>query len=702
MENGAGQPLGERVRWLRRRARLTQYDLSELAGISVRAVRDIEQGRVRRPRTVTLARLGGALGLDGDDAWWQRRPRQEPRPGPNDLPGIGILGPLYIRRDGAVTDVQAPKLRLLLALLALRFPQAAGFEEITQALWPDGPPRSHQGLIYTYVSQLRGLMRSGEPSPGPLELARTHGGYRLVTDRAHVDRTRFEDLVARTREARTAGRAAEALALTRRALDRWHGSLLADVPQLRQDPAAVAVAGLRVESVLAYADLAMELRRPRQALHTLRSVAREEPLHEGLQARLMLVLASCGEQSEALGVFACVRRRLMDELGVEPGDEIRRAHLRVLRQQLPWPDEAEPPARRHREPPSAPVRHAAPSQLPNAAGVFVGRAAPLAELSRRLLPDPRAAAGRAPVTLVSGQPGVGKTALAVRWAHRMRDRFPDGQLYADLRGHSVRRAVTAHEALRQFLRALAVPDGQVPADVDEAAALYRSQLAGRRMLVVLDDARDEDQVRPLIPGGGHSAVLVTSRARMPGLVARDGARRMDLGVLTSGETYALLAELLGRERVDAEPAAAAALGMLCGGLPLALRVAAARMAESPGADLAQYCAKLRESGVFHELDGADLPSSLRFAFDASHAALPEPSRRLLRLLGMTPGLHVTVGVAAELAGSPPDEARRMLRGLVDASLLEQRARDRFVMPDLLRGYVAELAERREAVPSDQY
>ncbi|MGC5344786.1 BTAD domain-containing putative transcriptional regulator [Streptomyces sp. DT171] len=685
---------GERLRSFRGRAGLTQRELAERAGVSVRVLRDIEHGRVRRPQTRTVRRLADVLGLDVGGARQLPEPGHDaPRPGDERL-HIGILGPLSVRYRGVETHVHAVKLRRLLSLLALQHPEPAGLGEITHALWPKDPPRSYQSLVHTYISQARRVLLpsgSGAGDPAVSFLVRTHTGYVLALERDQVDLTRFQDLSARARQACRAGDVEAAHELAGRAYRCWRGPLLADEPLLPHHPAATAAARQRVESLLLHADLALRLRRPEQVLHALCEATEEEPLHEGLQARLMLSLASCGEQGEALRIFSEVTGRLDRELGVQPGDELRRAHLRILHQELPWsrtgagaeravPGERPVPARR-------PAAVARPSQIPAAPPGFVGRAAELRRLNRLLLAVGERD-GQVPAALVTGFPGVGKTALAVRWAHRVRDRFPDGQLYVDLHGHAGRRPLRPAEVLAQFLRALGVPDGEISGTLDEAANQYRTRLSGRRMQIVLDNAHDESQIRPLIPGAAGCAVLITSRNTLSGLVARDGVSRVSLDVFGEDETLTLLTLLLRSERVAAEPLAAMALGRYCGGLPLAIRILAARLAEYPGACITQLCVELQETGAFRDqtADGDDLFAPVHAAFELSYTALPVPVRRYFRLLARTEGRHIGAYTMADLAGATPREATRMLRRLVRVSLLQEYAPGRFSLPAPLLRY----------------
>lgn len=687
---GGGWSFGERLRSFRGRSGLTQRELAERAGVSVRVLRDIEHDRVHRPQTRTVRLLADVLGLDGDAALRLTPPaREASHPGSERLQ-IGILGPLSVRYQGVEIPVHAAKLRRLLALLALQHPEPAGLDEIIHTLWPTDPPHSYRKLVHTYVSQARRLLLPPGSAPGavtPLVLvARRHTGYVLALDRDQVDLTRFRDLSAQARHAHRAGDAEAAYDLAGHAYGCWRRPLLAGEPLLAHHPGATEAARQRTESLLLYADLALQLRRPEQVLRALRGLAEEELLHEGLQARLMLALASCGRQQEALGVYSEVARGLDRELGVQPGDELRRAHMRILNQELPWSGRGQTGGRITAGAGAVPSRlpltaapRPRPSQIPAASTDFVGRGTELKQLDR-LLPAAGERGGQVPAALITGFPRVGKTALAVRWAHRVRERFPDGQLYVDLHGYADRQPLHPLEALTSLLRALGVQE--TPGTLDEAANLYRTLLSGRRMLVMLDNARTESQVRPLVPGTAGCAVLVTSRDTLPGLVAQDGVRRLDLDVLDEDQALILLDRLLRSGRVESEPLAARALNRYCGGLPLAIRILAARLAEYPGAGIAQLCVELQEAGEFRELPvgGDDLFAALYAAFALSYVALPEPVRRCFRLLGRTDGRLVSAHTVAGLAGTTPPEATRLLRRLVGVSLLREGTHGRFSLP----------------------
>ena len=323
---------------------------------------------------------------------------------------------------------------------------------------------------------------------------------------------------------------------------------------------------------------------------------------------------------------------------------------------------------------------------------FAGRAAQLAQLDAFLA----AQASTLVIAAIEGAAGVGKTSLALHWAHRVRDRFPDGQLYVNLCGYAATPPMQPSQALAQFLRALGVADERLPADLGEAAAMYRTLLADRRMLILLDNAARPEQVRPLLPGNPHCLVLVTSRDRLGGLVASDGARLLDLDVLDADEAHTLLTNILGRSRVDSQPQAAAELARLCGFLPLALRIAAANLLGRAGVGIGQYVAELREGNRLAalQIDG-DESLAVRAAFDLSYAALKPAERGMFRLLGLVPGPDVELAGAACLAGVDPPQARRVLRRLVDAHLVTEPAADRFSLHDLLRQYARSLADSED-------
>ncbi|MBO0789127.1 MAG: hypothetical protein J2P33_23955, partial [Actinobacteria bacterium] len=395
--------------------------------------------------------------------------------------------------------------------------------------------------------------------------------------------------------------------------------------------------------------------------------------------------------------------RLAAELGVEPGPELQQLHQRVLAGDPGGPAARAPgPAARPGAAPDGRSRagkpRVVPRQLPAAAADFAGRAPELAALTRLAAPSPGSQApgsqgpGAAAPVVISGTAGVGKTTLALHWASRAAGDFPDGQLYLDLRGYGPDPGpVPPGQALRGLLAALGVPPARITGPPDRQAALYRSLLAGRRMLVVLDNARDERQVRPLLPGGAACRVLITSRSQLTGLLAAEGARLLSLDVMSEADARQLLARKLGQERARAEPAAAGDLALLCAHLPLALAVAAALAAARPGLRLSALAAELRDGQRLDCLETGDAASSVREVLSWSVRALTGPTARMFRLLGVHPGPDISAAAAASLAGVPLPQARRALAELVRGQLLTEPAPGRFGCHDLLRAYAAELA-----------
>ncbi|GIE81754.1 SARP family transcriptional regulator [Actinoplanes philippinensis] len=569
---------------------------------------------------------------------------------------LSLLGPLTGRRDGRDLDLGAPQQRALLAvLLVLGGDEPVGTDTIIDVLWRTGSAADPATMVHQYVSRLR---RALGPAPGGGRwIERSRGGYVLTGDRV-VDLARFRQL-------RAGGALVEALRL-------WRGPVAADMPStVREHPAFVAVGQEYVTAVRAAADSAP----PEQVLPLLEQGAAWHPYDEGLQARLLRLLAGNGRRADALTRFQQLRDRLVDELGVEPGADLQRAHRDLLRD--PAPATVAPP-------PAEPAR---PAQLPAAPAGFTGRTDEMLALDRL------AGDSRGVLAVISGLGGVGKTALATHLAHRFAPSFPDGQLFVDLRGFApVAEPVRPAVALRGFLEALGVPGARQPEDLPGLSALYRSTLAARRMLVVLDNAADEEQVRPLLPGGPGCAVVVTSRRYLGGLVAYEGAEAVVLGPLPAESSRAFLAARLGDARVGAEPEAADRIVGICGGLPLALAVCAAWAGRHPRFPLAAIADELDAAPGLDAFTVAGARHDVRTVFSWSYRHLSDPAARLLRLTALHPGPDVARTTLASTAGQDPAAIRGPLDELVDANLLTERRPGRYVSHDLVRAFAAELVD----------
>jgi DNA-binding SARP family transcriptional activator len=547
-------------------------------------------------------------------------------------PRFGVLGPLQITgRDGRWLRLRGDRQRSLLAMLLFHANERVPTDRLVDALWPDVPPKSYASNLHTYVSRLRDRL-------GHTLIDHAGPGYRLRVADADLDLLTFRAASESGRAALRDGDAEAAAGHLRRALDQWRDRPLADLALPALD---AEVARLEIERLTVFEDwVEAELAAGRHAelLGELQSAVAANPLRERLVGQLMRALRSAGRQADALAAYRTARATLVEEAGLEPGAELRAVHAEILRGEFDLPDD------------EWPIR-----QLPADILGFTGRDHAVDELTR-LLTD----ADGLPVVL-TGEPGVGKSTLAVRVAHRLRTAFPDGQLYAHLAGATAPRPVD--DVLTDLLRSLGVTGPGIPDDVHAKAAVLRSRLADRRVLLVLDDAADPGQVRPLLPGTPSTAVLVTSRRRLTGLL---NARRVTVGSLTDTEALDLLAALAG-PRVTAEQDGARRIAAACGNLPLALRIAGTRLALRPRLRLATLADRLEdERRRLDELSVSDL--QVRAGLELSYAALTEPARVTFRLIGAAavtniPAWAITVlqdGLAGEDA---VDE-------LVESSLLQ--------------------------------
>jgi DNA-binding SARP family transcriptional activator/tetratricopeptide (TPR) repeat protein len=615
---------------------------------------------------------------------------------------LRLLGPVEIVDGGSGLRPRGPQSRLLLALLALSAGQVVPVGDLVDALWDDRPPPSARASVQILLTRLRKTL-AGVPE---CAIERYGDGYRMQVgpDLAGVDLYRFRSLV---RSVRQYPGDEDAIAVLGQALTLWRGPALADVPGTARVEAIRS--GLAEEHLSALEERFGRLLaagRQAEAAADIPLTLAMHPLAERLAGMLMIAWYRCGRRADALRVFRDLRGRLANELGVEPGAELQRLHQRILcgDAALTVLDGFVGPAGALESAlangtvrpavvglPAIPVL---PRQLPPALARFTGRRQELKSLSGRLDEE----TGEGPLILaISGPPGVGKTALALQWAHQVRQRFPDGQLYVNLRGFDASPApVTPAEAISRILESLGVGTSGIAPWLEVLVGLYRSVLAEKRLLIVLDNARDEAQVRPLLPGSPACVVLITSRNEFSGLVAAQGAHPLVLDVPTVPEARRMLADRLGAGRVAAEADAVAELISLCGRLPLALAIAAARAATRPALPLASIAPG--PGGVRHRLDGLDAGgdgADIRAVFSWSYRLLSERAARMFRLLGAHPGADIPVAAAASLAAVSGPAARAALAELVRASLAQEQAPGRFTLHDLLRVYAAELGDEDE-------
>ncbi|GAA1769128.1 AfsR/SARP family transcriptional regulator [Streptomonospora arabica] len=641
-----------------------------------------------------------------------------------------VLGPLQIRVDGGYVRLP-PKPAALLAALLSRPGVVVADDRLIDALWPDNPPRSAGKSLQIYIHHLR----QGLGDEAVIE--RAGAGYRLAVDRVRVDALRFLDLAEQAERELESGRSREAARMFAEAMGLWRGTAFAGhetLPLIREEAARLDELRQRVAETRFDTELA--LGRHSAIAAELSALVAEHPFRERLRAQLMLAYYRTGRASEALEVFREGRELLVEELGMEPGRELAALEQAILRNDpgLDEPVGARSPGTRwipdvpaadkepadrgpdtsgarrqqgeaapdgpapRREAAAEPAPRPVPAQLPPAVADFTGRDEQVAQLRAAMGAPAGSEDVRRPVAVsaVSGMGGIGKTALALRVAHAGAADFPDGQLFADLRGAQEAPADPA-QVLAGFLHAVGVEGAALPEPLEERSALFRSMLAGRRMLVLLDDAECERQIRPLLPGTPGCAVLVTSRARLTGL---EGADLVDLDVLRPGQSVELLARIAGEQRVAAEPGAAAEIASLCGQSPLAVRIAGARLKGRPQWPLARMVRLLGdERRRLDELAVGDL--GVRASFALSYAGLDDRTRRVFRLLGALEAEDVAAWTAAALAGIGLDEGEAAVENLVDAQLLSVVGTDgtgqpRYRMHDLVRLFARERGEEEDA------
>jgi DNA-binding SARP family transcriptional activator/tetratricopeptide (TPR) repeat protein len=596
---------------------------------------------------------------------------------------FGVLGPVEIRAAGRTVDAGHARQRAVLAVLLFELGRVVPAALLVDRVWGEDPPPTMRNALYGYVSRLKAVLACAD-DPG-VSLSRHQGGYLLHAAPEQLDVCRFRSLVASAAATGDDERAAE---LLREALGLWRGPALAGLASPWLDGMRAGLEMERAAAVLDLNDIRLRQGQHGALVAELARQAAAAPADERLTGQLMLALHRSGRQAEALRRFEQTRLHLAAELGADPGPQLQLLHEQILR--------ADPALAV-----SGPRMAAAiPRELPAAVPDFTGRAVELQALAGMLGQTAAGVQGTVVISAIGGTAGVGKTALALHWSHQVADRFGAGQLYVNLRGFDPSGApVTVAEAIRGLLAALGVPPERIPAGLDAQTALYRSLLAAKRMLIVLDNARDEQQVRPLLPASPGSLVLVTSRSQLGGLAATNGARLLTLDVLSHGEAVQLLAARLGPARAAAEPGAVGEIADLCACLPLALAVAAARAAARPGFPLAALAAELADSaGRLDALDAGDPAASVRTVFSWSYRQLSTGAARMFRLVGLHPGADIGVPAAASLAGLDEPAARTMLGELTRDCLIAEHVPGRYAFHDLLRAYAAGQADAHESQP----
>ncbi|MEU0369834.1 BTAD domain-containing putative transcriptional regulator [Streptomyces sp. NPDC006283] len=590
---------------------------------------------------------------------------------------FSVLGPVRVRRGAQTLPSGSPQQRALLVALLLRDGRTATASELIDAIWGEEPPSQALAAVRTYASRLRKALNDS--------LVSESGGYALRIGRDALDLAVAEELAAEAHKATAAGERAQARALINKVLNLWDGEPLANVPGPYAENQRTRLVEWGLQLLETRLDIDLEIGRHAEAVSELTALTASHPLRERLRELLMLALYRSGRQAEALAVYADTRRLLADELGVDPRPELSSLQQRILRAdaELARPSEESAPA----------PQFTRPAQLPATVPDFTGRASFVTDLGSQLA---TAEGSVMAVSALAGIGGVGKTTLAVHVAHQARKHFPDGQLYVDLQGTGSRSA-EPETVLGVFLRALGTADSAIPATLDERAALYRSTLDGRRVLVLLDNARDAAQIRPLLPGTAGCAALITSRVRMLDLA---GAHLVDLDVMSPEEALQLFTRIVGAERVGSEREAALDVVAACGFLPLAIRIAASRLAARRTWTVSVLAAKLAdERRRLDELQAGDL--AVKATFELGYGQLEPAQARAFRLLGLADGPDISLAAASAVLDLPLHETEDLLEALVDTSLLESAAPGRYRYHDLVRLYARACAERDEQPPAER-
>ncbi|QKW37600.1 winged helix-turn-helix domain-containing protein [Actinomadura sp. NAK00032] len=614
---------------------------------------------------------------------------------------LELLGRMRVWRDETEVTPGPPKQRAVLGLLAGRVNEVVEIEEIIDAVWGDTVPATASNSVHTYIAGLRKVLepRRGRRDTGEV-LVSTGGGYSLCVPPENIDVERFMELLADARRSLAGGLPAAALREFDAALGLWRGEAYTSVPGPFAETERAHLFELRMTATEEWAGLMLEVGRHPELAAVLTASVAKHPLRERLRWLLMLALYRCGRQARALEVYRETRELLIQELGIEPGPDLRTLHEQILAgsPELLAPVAGGAPALGRPGPRDGGLGEFValrPAQLPPKARGFTGRTAELGAL-RAIIDEGMAQPGnKPPLVVIDGVAGSGKTALALTVGHEFIDRFPDGQLFIDLGGFSPgRRPLDAAEALGSLLLSLGVSRRHVPAELEGRTALYRSLLHDRRVLIVLDDALEPEQLRPLVPGG-PACVLITSRRRQSGFVARDGAHRVEVAPLELDESISLLTYLIGAERVDGQREDTVRIAEMCGHLPLALRLAAEQLTAHPRMRFAELVERYtpKNSRLDRLAVENDPEATLRSVFGASYRALDAEPARMFRLLGAYGAPVFCVSEAAALAGLPWGSARRVLENLADNHLLDAEGRDNYRFHTLIGTYAAECSRQ---------
>jgi DNA-binding SARP family transcriptional activator/tetratricopeptide (TPR) repeat protein len=619
-----------------------------------------------------------------------------------------VLGPLQVHGDKGPLPVRGHRDRRILVVLLLNHDRLVPLDQLIRAVWDDNPPATAGTQVRNRVSELRRSWTAAMTKPDEVLITESNG-YLLRLNGHTLDLAVYERRVNAAREAMRSDDRPAALRLLRAALGLWRGPAFAGVGGTVIDAASARWEEHRLSVLEECLGHELALGRHEFIVDEVVALAKEHPFRERFVHHLMLALYRSGRQADALTGYHQYAELLRDELGLDPGPELRKLHEAILRRspdiglpanpaQQPSPPAAETPA-----PPGAgpaPVL-TRPAELPADVVDFSGRVREIATLDK-LFAEGRERSRGVQIIAITGTAGVGKTALALHWAHRVAEQFPGGQLHVNLGGHSQGAPMRPIDALTTMLRALGVNAEQTPFELDDAARLFRSLLAGRQVLLMLDNAVSAEQVRPLLPGTSGSVVLVTSRDRLTGLVASHGARRLALEPLSTAEALELMRQILGESRMSSDPTATERLVQACAALPLALRIAAANLDSEPHRSVADYAAELRDGDRLAALRVDGDSQAVQTVFDSSYTALPADMKKLFRLFGLVPGSDISAVALARMADLDADRAARLCVGLAAGHLVQESGRKRFTTHDLLRVYARqraaaeETAEAREA------